>query len=92
MTDQHGWAAITVEFLGSTDSKTVGHVFEILRGLNVRIKVKGQHHQDMRVVSVLARQGDEGGFLFASIGADGEPTGDEEKFIGNEDIEAIGVY
>ena len=92
MTDQHGWAAITVEFLGSTDSKTVGHVFEAMRGWNVRVKVKDQQHQDMRVVSVLAQQGDEGGFLLSSIGGDGEPTSDEEKLIGYEDIEAIGVY
>jgi len=92
MTDQHGWAAITVEFLDSTDSKTVGHVLERLRGLTVRVKVKDQPYRDVRVVTVLARRGVYGGFLLSPIGADGEPTGAKQRFVAYEDIEAIGVY
>ena len=92
MTEQHGWLGITVEFLHSTDAKTVGHVFQTLRGLNVRIKVKDEPNQDRRVVSVLASRGDDSGLLLSSIGADGEPTGAEHQFVGYEAIESIGVY
>ena len=92
MTVQHGWLGITVEFLHSTDAKTVGHVFETLRGLNVRVKVKGRPYQDMRVVSVLEHRGDDSGLLLSPIGPDGEPTDARQKFVGYEVIESIGVY
>ena len=92
MTNKEGWASITVEFLGSTDSKTVGHGFETLRGLNVRVKVRHQSRRDMRIVTVLARQGNAGGFLLSPIDDDGESTANEQQFVGYEDIEAIGVY